>query len=142
MKSSARNQFFGRVTAIKAGAVNDEIEIALAGDDRITATITRESTHNLELEIGSEVWALVKASWVMLAAGDGDLKLSARNRLRGAVTRLTRGAVNSEVIVALAGGNTVCAIVTNDSVDEMGLAEGAPVSAVFKASSVILGMAA
>jgi molybdate transport system regulatory protein len=141
MKSSARNQFFGHVAAIKPGAVNDEIDIALAGGDHITATITCESTNNLALRIGSEVWALVKASWVILAADDG-LKLSARNRLRGTVSRLTRGAVNSEVIVALAGGNTVCAIVTNDSVDEMELAEGKAVSAIFKASSVILAVAA
>lgn len=64
----------------------------------------------------------------------------ASSPLKGTVSRLTRGTVNSEVIVTLAGGNTVCAIVTNDSVDEMGLVEGAEVAALFKASSVILGM--
>jgi molybdate transport system regulatory protein len=142
MKSSARNQFFGRVSAIKPGAVNDEVEIALNGDDRITAIITSESRMNLGLDIGSEVWALVKSSWVILASDDDDFKLSVRNRLRGTVSRLTRGAVNSEVIVTLSGGNTVCAIVTNDSVDEMRLAEGGKVAALFKASSVILGVAA
>lgn len=142
MKSSARNQFFGRVIAIKPGAVNDEVEIALNGDDRITAIITSESRASLGLDIHSEVWALVKASWVILASDDDDFKFSARNRLRGTLSRLTRGAVNSEVIVALSGGNTVCAIVTNDSVDEMDLAEGDRVAALFNASSVILGVAA
>lgn len=142
MKSSARNQFFGRVAAIKPGAVNDEVEITLNGNDRITAIITSESRHSLGLEIGSEVWALVKASWVILATDDDDFKLSVRNRLRGTISRLTRGAVNSEVIVTLSGGNTVCAIVTNDSLEEMGLEEGGKVAALFKASSVILGVAA
>ncbi len=140
MKSSARNQFFGKVTVIKDGAVNDEIEISLNGNDRITAVITSESRRNLGLEAGSEVWALVKASWVILAPDDDSFRLSVRNRLRGTISRLTPGQVNSEVIVTLAGGNTVCAIVTNDSVAEMGLAEGSRVSAVFKASSVILGV--
>ena len=141
MKSSARNQFFGKVVAIKGGAVNDEVEIALNGNDRITAIITSESRQSLGLNIGSEVWALVKASWVILVTDDQDMKLSVRNRLCGTITRLTHGAVNSEVIVTLAGGNTVCAIVTNDSVAEMGLDEGGKVCAVFKASSVILGVA-
>lgn len=142
MKSSARNQFFGKVVAVRGGAVNDEVEIALNGEDRITAIITSESRQNLGLNIGSEVWALVKASWVILATDDNDFKLSVRNRLCGTITRLTRGAVNSEVIVTLVGGNTVCAIVTNDSITEMKLAEGGRVCAVFKASSVILGVAA
>jgi molybdate transport system regulatory protein len=141
MKSSARNQFFGKVTRIKKDAVNDEIEIALNGDDSIVAIITSESRQNMELTIGSEVWALVKASWVMLATDDNDFKLSVRNRLCGTISRLTRGQVSSEVIVTLPGGNTVCAIVTNDSVTEMKLQEGEKVCAVFKASSVILGVA-
>ncbi len=141
MKSSARNQFFGKVVTIKGGAVNDEVEIALNGDDRIVATITSESRQNLGLNIGSEVWALVKASWVILATDDSDFKLSVRNRLCGSISRMSRGQVNSEVVVTLPGGNTVCAIVTNDSVSEMALKEGGKVCAIFKASSVILGMA-
>lgn len=142
MKSSARNQFFGRVVGIKTGTVNDEVEIALNGDDRITAIITSGSRTSLGLEIDSEVWALIKSSWVILAADNDDLKIGVRNRLRGTISRITPGAVNSEVIVTLAGGNTVCAIVTNDSMQEMGLADGSPVVALFKASSVILGVAA
>lgn len=140
MKSSARNQFFGRVTAIKAGSVNDEVEIALNGDDRIAATITSESRQGMKLNVGDEVWALVKSSWVILTTDDDDFKLSVRNRLCGDISRVTPGAVNSEVILTLAGGNTVCAIVTNDSVKEMGLREGVRACAVFKASSVILGI--
>lgn len=141
MKSSARNQFFGKVTAIRGGAVNAEVELSLGGEDKIAAIITHESLENLGLKIGSEVWALVKASWVIITTGDSDLKLSVRNRLCGSVTRLTKGQVNSDVVLTLAGGNTVSAIVTNDSVEQMGLQEGAQACAVFKASSVILGVA-
>jgi molybdate transport system regulatory protein len=141
MKSSARNQFFGKVTSIRGGSVNAEIELSLNGEDTIAAIITNESLENLDLKIGSEVWALVKASWVIITTGDSDFKLSVRNRLCGTVTRLTRGQVNSDVVLTLAGGNTVSAIVTNDSVEHMGLREGAQACAIFKASSVILGVA-
>ena len=142
MKSSARNQYFGKVTAIRGGSVNAEVELSLNGEDKIAAVITHESLENLDLKIGSEVWALIKASWVILSTEDGDFKISVRNRLRGTVTRLTKGSVNSDVVLTLAGGNTVSAIVTNDSIEQMGLEVGAQACALFKASSVILGIAA
>jgi len=142
MKSSARNQYFGKVTAIRGGSVNAEVEISLNGEDKIAAVITHESLENLDLKIGSEVWALIKASWVILSTEDSDMKISVRNRLRGTVSRVTKGAVNSDVVLTLAGGNTVSAIVTNDSIEQMGLEVGAQACALFKASSVILGVAA
>lgn len=142
MKSSARNQFFGKVTRIRPGPINSEVEVALNGEDRIVAVITHESQENLGLAVGSEVWALVKASWVILTADDSKFKLSVRNRLCGTITRLTQGQVNSDVVLTLAGGNTVSAIVTNDSIEQMGLKEGMPASALFNASSVILGVPA
>jgi molybdate transport system regulatory protein len=142
MKSSARNQFFGKVTAIRGGSVNAEVELSLNGEDKITATITHESLENLSFKIGSEAWALIKASWVILSTEDGDIKISVRNRLHGTVSRLTKGLVNSDVVLTLKGGNTVSAMVTNDSIEHMGLEVGAKACALFKASSVILGVAA
>ncbi len=141
MKSSARNQFFGKVTRIQPGPINSEVEVALNGADYIVAVITHESQENLGLEVGSEVWALVKASWVILTTEDGDVKLSVRNRLCGTISRITKGQVNSDVVLMLPGGNTVSAVVTNDSIEQMRLAEGTKACAVFKASSVILGVA-
>ena len=142
MKTSARNQFLGKITAIRGGSVNAEIELSLGDEDRIAAIITHESLESLGLKIGSEAWALVKASWVIITTGDSNFKLSVRNRLCGKVSQLTKGRVNSDVVLTLAGGNTVSAIVTNDSVEQMGLKEGAEACAIFKASSVILGVAA
>jgi molybdate transport system regulatory protein len=51
-----------------------------------------------------------------------------------------RGAVNAEVTLELPGGIVIAAVVTNESVDVLALAAGVPVLAVFKASSVILGV--
>jgi molybdate transport system regulatory protein len=142
LRTSARNQWAGRVSRIRRGAVNDEVDVALTGGDRIVAVITRESTEHLGLRRGSDVLVLVKASSVLVGRGAStrSLRLSARNQLPGRVTRLERGAVNSEVVLALREGLTVAAIVTNDAVDELELAVGERASAIFKASSVILGV--
>jgi molybdate transport system regulatory protein len=142
MLTSARNHFSGKVVAITAGAVNDEVVLALSGGERLTAIVTHSSVENLGLQLGGEAVALIKASWVIVAVesrGKG-LKLSARNQLRGNVERLTPGAVNTEVVIALKGGNSVAAIITNTSATELQLVEGLPVMAIFKASSVILGV--
>ena len=141
MKSSARNQFFGKVTRVQDGQVSCEVEIALNGEDRIVAVITHDSQESLKLKAGSEVWALIKASWVILGEDDRNARHSARNRLCGTVSRLTRGGVNSDVVLTLGGGNTVSAIVTSDSIEQMGLKEGVKACALFQASSVILCIA-
>jgi molybdate transport system regulatory protein len=139
MKTSARNQFVGKVTAVKHGAVNDEVELEIAGGQRIVAVVTHASTENLGLKAGREAFALVKASSVILMTDAGKVKLSARNRLAGKVSRVEPGAVNTEVVVDLPGGGAVAAIVTVQSAQNLGLKVGDPVTAVFKASSVILG---
>lgn len=140
MKTSARNQFFGSVTRVVQGAVNDEIELAIAGGQTIVAIVTRESTEHLGLVPGRKAFALIKSSSVIvMTAGEG-ARLSARNQLAGTVTRVMRGAVNSEVVLDLHGGGTVAATITNDSVAALELVEGAPAVALFKASSVILGV--
>jgi molybdate transport system regulatory protein len=142
MKTSARNQFFGKVIQIKPGAVNDEVILEVGGGHPIVAIITHESTQSLGLTSGTEAFALIKSSMVILVTDDEGAKFSARNRLRGTVVRLHEGAVNTEVVLELAGGATLAAIVTNESSDALRLAIGSPATAIFKASSVILGVPA
>lgn len=141
--TSARNHFVGRVSRVVKGAVNDEIELTLPGGDLIVAVITRDSSRTLGLRRGVEAVALVKSSWIILGRDDAaaPLRLSARNCLRGTVRRVVAGAVNSEVELELAGGASLVAVVTRASVKALGLKPGQPASAIFKASSVILGVA-
>ncbi|AOJ77798.1 TOBE domain-containing protein [Burkholderia ubonensis] len=141
MKTSARNQLFGKIASIRRGAVNDEVTLTLPGGQTIVAVVTHESTEALGLQVGADACALVKASWVMLAADDGaPVRVSARNQLHGAVETVKGGAVNSEVTLALDGGGTLTSVVTNDSVDALRLAAGRRAIALFKASSVILAV--
>lgn len=138
MKSSARNQFAGKVTGIVPGPVNAEVELTLDSGDRIVSTITMGSVRELGLREGSEATALIKAPWVMLLVDDAGLKTSARNHLSGNVSRLVRGAVNTEVTLQTPRGLTVNAIITNESVASLGLDIGTPVSAIIKASNILL----
>ncbi|HXP90998.1 MAG TPA: TOBE domain-containing protein [Fibrobacteria bacterium] len=141
MKTSARNQLSGKVTAIHKGAVNAEVEISISGGGSIVSQITLPSLEHLGLRTGSDVFALVKSSWIILGAGETEPKVSARNRLKGKVSKLSAGAVNTEIELEIAGGNKVVATITNGSVASLGLAQGTTAWALFKAGSVILGVA-
>jgi len=140
IKSSARNQFFGKVVSIQPGTVSAEVGIAINGGDSVVAVITHESLENLEITLGCEIWVLIKSSSVILSIEDENFKTSIPNRLIGTVLLITQGKVNSDVVLKLEGGNTVSAMVTNESVQMMELKEGMQASALFSASSIILGM--
>ena len=141
MKTSARNQFTGTVSEVLMGAVNAEIHIGLKGGETIVASITKESAETLAIKTGLEVIALVKAPQIIIVTDFGGYRLSARNQLKGMVTQVKPGAVNTEVDIELKGGEQVAATVTNDSVDTLGLRKGQAVTAIFKAGAVILAVA-
>jgi molybdate transport system regulatory protein len=142
MKTSARNQFVGTVVGLRSGAVNDEVELALPGGARIVAIVTREATEALQLRPQMTAFALIDASSVIIATDLEGAKVSARNQLPGVVAEVTPGAVNAEVVIEVGEGATIAAIVTQASVKRLGLAPGVRATALFKASSVILGVVA
>lgn len=141
MKTSARNQFLGTISAVKKGAVNSEVTLDIGSNEHIHAVITNESLEHLNLKVGHEAYALFKAPWVILTRDD-NFKTSARNELRGKVAQIHRGAINSELNVELPGGKIVSAVLTNESVDGLGLQVGVDACALIKASHVILAVAA
>jgi molybdate transport system regulatory protein len=69
------------------------------------------------------------------------MRLSARNQLPGTIVSVSHGSVMSTVTIRLKGGDEVVAAITRDSAESMGLAEGDEVSAVIKATEVIIGKA-
>ncbi|OZG69792.1 molybdenum-dependent transcriptional regulator [Hahella sp. CCB-MM4] len=137
VKTSARNQYRGVVTRITPGAVNTEVELRISDSQNLVVMITQDSVEALGLQIGHQVMALVKASWILISK-DIHVATSARNKLIGKVARIETGAVNGDVVIDLGEGKSVSANITNTSIAELGLAVGDTACALFKASSVIL----
>ena len=141
MAVSARNQLTGTVSAVAAGAVNDEVELTLAGGAKLVAIVTHSSKEALGLAAGKEAIALIKAPWVTLATEDCGLKFSARNQFAGQVTQVTQvteGAVNATVHIKADAGFDIVAVITNESQHEMKLAAGSRAIALVKASAILL----
>lgn len=66
------------------------------------------------------------------------MKISARNQLKGKVTEVKTGPVNSQIKVDIGGGNVVTSMITSDAAADLGVAEGKAVYVIVKASEVML----
>lgn len=140
MRTSARNQFPGKVVRVVKGAVNGEVELSLGHGLRMVAIITNESIEDLRLKKGREAYALVKASSPILVLEEAQPRTSARNRLCGKVVTCIEGAVNGEVTLELAEGKRLTAIITNESIRALELKEGVRACALIKASNIIVAV--
>lgn len=136
MKASARNQFSGKVADLHRGAVYTEILLELTGGTALAAMVTHGAAEDLGLKPGAEVFALIKASNVLLA--ESDAKISTANRLRGTVSRVFEGAVHREVSLTLPGGNSLTSMVPLHHEEGPDLSEGREVLALFNATDVLL----
>lgn len=140
MKVSARNTFSGSVTNLIKGAVNAEVTLSLKGGVPLTAVVTNGAIDNLGLKVGSEAYAIIKASSVIIGTDLHDSKVSARNVFCGTIAKIIEGPVNTEVDVEIGGGNIVSAVITHGSSARLELKVGGHACALFKASSVIIGV--
>jgi molybdate transport system regulatory protein len=141
MRTSARNQFQGKVIGFTEGAVNDAITVDIGDGIAISSVVTHEAAESLDLlREGREVQVLIKASFVILCEDVEGVRYSARNRLCGTVSRIQSGGVNAEVKLDLSAGKTLTSIVTMDALSEGWLEEGGRACALIKAPHVILAV--
>ncbi len=136
MKLSARNKFIGKVTDVTRGAVNGIVKIELSNGQHITSSITLEAIDDLDITVGKEVTAIIKSTSVLI--GRGQLTLSARNKLSGTIIDINRGAVNAIVKVELPSNVVITSSITLEAVDELDLTIGTEVTAVVKATEVLI----
>jgi molybdate transport system regulatory protein len=139
MRTSARNQYRGKITTVHKGAVNCDVVLDLGDGVTISANITNDAVEELGLKPGRDAVALIKASFVLLTP-DVDTRISARNKLRGEVSEIIPGAVNAEVKLKLAGERVLTAVITLDALEELNLVVGTPCTALVKASHVLIAV--
>jgi molybdate transport system regulatory protein len=138
LQTSARNQFSGHITAIRTGAVNDIITLAMPVGGDLQITVTRDSSRAMHLRVGDEVLALFKAGAVVLADAGAARIAAVANRLTGRITRIETGAVNTEVELSLPGGAIVCAMSERAGFEHTGLTMGDSACALVNPADIIL----
>ena len=77
-------------------------------------------------------------AWIQLL--EDNVKLSARNRLKGKIVEVRKGQTTAHVRIDVGGGSTIMASITNEAVDDLGLKVGQAAYAVVKASDVMVAI--
>jgi molybdate transport system regulatory protein len=139
MKTSVRNQFAGIIVSILQGPVSDEIDLLINGSHSMKAAITHESCRELQLDIGSKVFALIKASGVMISR---DRIRTTKNNFEGMIQAIIHGEKKSEISMQCGEGLELVSTLQNDEINKLELKKGERAFANFNASSVIIGVAA
>ena len=138
MKTSSRNAYVGKITAIILGGLNDEVELSLATGEKIYGQLAHASSDRLGLAVGKEAMALVKATEILLVNDNDDYEVCCRNQFTGKVLKLVRGFVNGEVILQTPSGFELSATVSLEGLNRLRVERGATVTAAFKSSNVII----
>lgn len=105
---------------------------------KIVSVITKESLETLGLAKGKTATATIKAPWVVLVKDCQNMKTSARNAFCGKISSIKKGKVAVDVVVDLADGTKVTALITDGSATAMDLKVGDEICTLVKAFSVIL----
>ncbi|MDE1188324.1 MAG: molybdenum-dependent transcriptional regulator [Pantoea sp.] len=135
LQTSARNQLFGTVLTRDHQQVVQHLDVLLSdGVTRLQVALTQRSAERLQLENGKEVLVLIKAPWIQVsrAASQSD------NQLAVQITAIEPGDQVSEVLLALPGGEILCATVPNSEVAQQNLQAGDNVTASFNAEHAII----
>ena len=136
LQTSARNQWFGTITALDHQQVQQHVDVLLAdGTTSLKVAITAQSAQRLDLTQGKEVLVLLKAPWVDITT-DHVTAQQADNQLRGRISHIERGELQYEVLMALPDGQQLCATVPAQQAQD--LKEAAEVTAYFNADKAIL----
>ena len=135
-QTSARNQLEGVVSAVRRGALGDEIEVALGDGERLCAAVTHASTQALDLRPQREVVALFKAGAVALSTSAPTQTVG----LRARVTQVARTSGAAEVDLLTSSGRALHAALRGPADQLRGFAPGVEAWASVPPSQIILGL--
>lgn len=138
MKISARNQLEGRVELIQVGQINAEVYVKLKSGYTIVSVITNEAVKALALKQSDHVTVFFKSSSVLVTT-DITLNISARNKLQGVIENMSVGEVNANLHINIGNEETIVAVITVNSIKALQMKMGTGVSAIIKASDVMIG---
>lgn len=137
-KTSARNTFFGKISAIRHGDVQSKIELSTIGGGLVSTVVTNDSLARLGVKIGSLITAEVKAPWVTLQKFHEKPECTAENMFRGTVDRINKGKIVTEYVVRITDGTEICSVVSTESGRRLNMHVNDEVWAMFNSFSVVL----
>lgn len=138
LQTSARNQYFGTVSRIQSSSVEFSVTVDIGEGQTIDSTITHTSAKKMNLDVGSEVFALVKSSWIDLSTTKPQDKHL--NIFKGSVVGVKNDGRFVEVIVRSNERNDIVAVISSQHYEKLNLKQNDTAYATFLPSEVILAI--
>jgi len=138
MQISARNQISGKIDKIIKGDVNANVVILPKNGQELFANVSLSSLINLDIQKGQDAVAIFKSSNVLIST-DENIAISARNKIKGKISSISKNNTNSEVIIDIGHGQNIASIITTGAVKKLGLEVGDEVYAFIKSNDVMIG---
>ena len=114
LTTSARNQISCSVKAIEAHGLSSQLTLELRGGDTLIANITTTSVRNMGLESGSDAYAIIKSSDVVITA-EAPGSAADMNVIEGEITSIQRSSENAEVTLQLTGGTKLIGVMSPET---------------------------
>lgn len=138
MQISARNQLLAKIEDINIDKVSASIILKTKSNQRLVSSISKNSIENLALEKNKEVLAIFKSNNVMISTNN--IKgLSARNKIKGLINKLTFSEVSCEVNVLINDTDVITSVITAHAAKELELEVNQEVYAIIKSSDIMIG---
>lgn len=140
VKTSANNQLFGKISALRMGAVNMEADVILKSGEKITTTFSCAAGNELNLAVDLDAVLLINDSDITLINDNDISNFSAQNHLHGTVLSLHQNEIEAKAILLLVGGETLTVSLSEQEIEQLKLHVGSKIWAIFKSNAPILGI--
>ncbi len=137
LRTSARNQLLGSVSAITKSPLGADVTLQLSGGEEVHVAITRRSLEEMAIEKGTSLFVILKSSWITLCKEREEGK---SNTLPCRLDEVLSDSTSVEVTATLEGGNTLTIAMKPESFEALGLHEGDQAWACFEASNALLAI--
>lgn len=140
LRTSARNQLLGTVSEIKMNKTQAKLTIKIDEQAQVVVMITRQSLKEMDIQKGTPLYVLLKATWVSLLHTKPVVQEETTNYLSGTVTHIEEDETQSEVTVTLEGNQTLVASLPTSDLKKQPPVLGAKVWAVFDISNALVAV--
>ncbi|MEJ2413933.1 MAG: TOBE domain-containing protein, partial [Sulfurimonas sp.] len=127
----------GVVHFLDEGTIDTSVYVRLQSGYTLVSIITNEAVSDLRLEMGDDVIIFFKSSSVLIMT-DISLGISARNKFQGRIEKIKHAEVTAQIVVDIGNNDKIVSTITQDAVELLELQTDKNVSAIIKATDVMI----
>ncbi len=135
LRTSARNQIFGKVTSIQIGSISSTLDILIDENLHINSTITNKSIKELDIKKGKDIYVLIKAPWINILQEN-----TQKNQIQCTIDCIKKEKNLVELSLHVSPSLTLISTMNLDDFQLLHVKKNDKVTASFNANNTIIGV--